>query len=384
MLAPFDTAEYRARVKRVSEAAQAEGIDLVVVLREASIVHLTGYEGYSEYVPQVAIIRPGDADPIVVLREMDIHCAFPTVYMDHSRIESYPESYIGTPDRSPWDFIGARVKELAGNGRIGVELAAKGLSHRGYLALVNAMGGREPKDTSVLLARAKHPKSPAELALMRKAGRIADQAMKEGIERMGVGVRECEVAAAITNRLILGVDGTAGGPAPAVTMPTTPWAGAPHMKWSDRRYAAGSHSNFELAGSLHRYHAALCRTAIVGKPTKELTYVHESVLASFQSALDVVKAGVTCSEIHRAFTRVFAPTGVRKTSRIGYALGIDWGDDAFSLQADDHTALVAGSTFHLIIGIWEKVDPYIFSESIVVGERSGESLSKLPRELFVC
>jgi len=38
---------------------------------------------------------------------------------------------------------------------------------------------------------------------------------------------------------------------------------------------------------------------------------------------------------------------------------------------------------HLIIGIWEKEDAYVFSETIRVGQDKGESFSNMPRELFV-
>ena len=112
-MAAFEVSEYRGRVRRVSEAMARAGIDTLVVFSEASICYLSGYEGFSDYVPQVAVLRAGDQDVTLILREMDIYCAYPTVYLDHSRIESYPESYIGTPARTPWEAIGARIVALA-------------------------------------------------------------------------------------------------------------------------------------------------------------------------------------------------------------------------------------------------------------------------------
>ena len=107
------------------------------------------------------------------------------------------------------------------------------------------------------------------------------------------------------------------------------------------------------------------------------------MLAGFEAALGAVRPGATCGDVHRAFAAAFQPRGVRKESRIGYSLGLDWSDLCFSLQDADETVLETDYTFHLIIGVWEPDDAYVFSESIRVGERHGESFSKTPRELFV-
>ena len=115
----FETAEYRARVKRLSAQMDAQGIDTLVVLAEAHMDFLTGYAGRSDYVPQCAILRAGDTDASLMLRAMDVHCAYPTAYLDRALVHAYPENLIGTPARSPWEAIGARILEVAGDGRIG-------------------------------------------------------------------------------------------------------------------------------------------------------------------------------------------------------------------------------------------------------------------------
>ena len=74
---------------------------------------------------------------------------------------------------------------------------------------------------------------------------------------------------------------------------------------------------------------------------------------------------------------------MRKESRIGYSIGLDWSDLCFSLQDDDGTVLETDFTLHLIIGIWEREDAYVFSETIRVGETGADSLSSMPRELFI-
>ena len=383
-MAAFAIEEYRDRVNRVGSNMAAAGIDTLVVLSEPHMCFLTGYEGRSDYVPQVTVLRAGDRDARVILREMDLYCAYPTVYLDASRVECYPESYIGTPERSPWEVIGARIGEIAGKGRIGIEFSAPNFSHADHRALVKALGGRDLVDASGVVTKARIKKSPAELDYMRQAAAIVDRALQNGIAMIAEGVRQCDVAARITHDLIAGTPDCGGGPTVPVTMPTGPGvAQAPHLKWTDAPFKSGDQTHFEVGAFVHRYCCALSRTSYVGDPPKRLLHVDEAVRAGFEAALGAARPGVTCGDIHRAFRAAFSPYGVRKESRIGYSIGLNWSDLCFSLQDDDETVLEPDYTFHLIVGIWEKDDAYVFSETVHVGETAGKSLSHTPRQLFV-
>ena len=52
----FDRTEYQRRVAGVAGVMQNREIDTLVVLSEANICYLTGYEGFSDYVPQAAML----------------------------------------------------------------------------------------------------------------------------------------------------------------------------------------------------------------------------------------------------------------------------------------------------------------------------------------
>jgi Xaa-Pro dipeptidase len=291
---------------------------------------------------------------------------------------------IGTPDRSPWEFIGARILEIAGDGRIGVEFNADTFSYGDHQALAKALGDRPIVDASNVVTQTRIKKSPAELDCMRQAATIVDAALQNGIAEIAEGVRQCDVAARITHDLIAGTPDCGGDAPKAVTMPTGPGvAQAPHLKWTDQPFRPGDQTDFETGAFVHQYTCALSRTTYLGDPPPRLLHVHDAVLAGFEAALAAVRPGVTCGDVHRAFAAEFYPRGVRKESRIGYSIGLNWSDLCFSLQDDDETPLETDYTFHLIIGVWESVDAYVFSETIRVGEHRGESFSTTPRILFV-
>ena len=384
MPAAFEMTEYRDRVQQVSAAMEARGIDTLVLLSEANINYLSGYEGMSDYVPQVAILRAGDTDASLVLREMDIHCAYPTVYLEAERVDCYPERYIGTAAHSPWEVIADRVKAIAGDGRIGVEFGANCFSFKDHQNFVAALGERSLVDGTGVTEVAKRRKSPAELAYMRQAGVIVDQALQAGIAEIAEGVRECDVAATITRHLISGTPECGGGPSnKPVTMGAGHRVAAPHLKWTDARYTPGDQTDFEVGAYVHRYACPLSRTVYLGDPPPRLLEVHDAVLSGFLGGFEAVRPGATCGDVYRGFAKAFFPRGVRKESRIGYSLGIEWADGCFSLQDDDQTELDVDYTFHLIIGVWEHDDAYVFSEALRVGPQGAESLSKTPRKLFV-
>ncbi len=382
-MSAFEVAEYRDRVQRVTSAMQAAGIDTLVVLAEANIFYLSGYEGFSDYVPQAAVLRAGDQDVTLILREMDLHCAYPTAYLDDSRLECYPESYIGTPAHSPWEVIGKRVLDTAQGGRIGVEFGANVYSFDDHRQLTKVLDGDTLVDGSGVVEKAKTRKSIAEIVYMRQAATIVDNALQAGIAQIAEGVRECDVAATISHGLTTGTSEFGGGPTKTVTMGVGDRAAAPHLKWTDRPYVAGSQTDFEVGAHVHRYCCPLSRTAYLGDPPQRLLDVHRAVLEGFQGGFDAVRAGGTCGDVYRGFADAFFPHGVRKESRIGYSLGIDWADGCFSLQGDDETVLEENYTFHMIIGIWERTDAYVFSEAIRVGADGAESFSSVPRILFV-
>ncbi|RUV68590.1 M24 family metallopeptidase [Mesorhizobium sp. M5C.F.Cr.IN.023.01.1.1] len=381
-MAAFAPGEYRDRVKKVSIKMQEKGIDTLVVLNEAHMCYLTGYEGFSDYVPQAAILRAGDIDPILIFREIDIHCAYPTVYLDQSRIEWYPESYIGTAARSPWEVIGNRILAVAQGGRIGIELGAKGFSHRDYECLTHALGGRKVEDATPVMPNVTIKKSAAEIKYIQDAARIVDRALTAGADKIAVGVRECDVAATAMECLIRGTSGVGGGPA-EVIMSVTPWSQAPHLRWTDRPYERQRQTNLEIAAFVHRYYCPLSRTVYLGTPPERYKYVHEAVLAGFTASLAAVKPGALASDVYRAFIKAFKPSGIRKESRIGYSLGIDASDGAFSLQDDDNTVLEADFVFHLLIGVWEREDSYIFSEAVRVTPSGAATFTEVPRDMMV-
>lgn len=385
MPAAFSKEEYRKRTLCLRERMASIGIDAMLVLHEGNMNYLTGYEGFSDYVPQLALVLQDQEDPWLILRDMDIACADASSYLPQSHVLGYPEKYIASSELTAWQPIAKFVRERCKSSRIGVELSGKMLGVKGHAALCHSLEMSEFIDADGMVASLKAIKSPAELAYMEQAGKIVDRAMQIGRLAVSVGARECDVAASIQHALTAGTPEYPGwtSRSPLVTMPVGSPANAPHLTWTDGYYKMGCQTNFELGAVRHRYCCALSRTVFLGEPNARSRHVHEACLDGFLAAFEAIRTGVTSSEVERAFRREFDPRGVRKESRIGYSIGIDWVDGGPSFQEGDETVLQANMTFHLLIGIWERTDGYIFSETVCVTDDGAKSLNNVTRDLLV-
>ncbi|WP_160300744.1 M24 family metallopeptidase [Bradyrhizobium japonicum] len=319
----------------------------------------------------------------MILREMDVASAAVSTYLPESRVISYPEKYIGSSERTAWQPIGDLIRERTKSNRIGIELSAKMFGVKAHAALANNLDLSKAIGADGLISSLKKVKSEAELTYLEQAGKIADRAMEVGRQAIAIGVRECDVGGAVLQALSSGTPEIPGSPGRPPTMPVGSPASAPHIEWTEARYKMGCQTNFEIGGFRHRYTCGLSRTVFLGEPPARAWHLHQAALDGFLAQFEAIRPGVKCSEIAQAFQRAFKPYGVRKESRSGYSIGLDWTDGGPSFQADDHTVIEANMTFHVLIGIWEKDDGYIFSETVRVSDKGAISLSSMPREMLV-
>src|SRR5437762_874617 len=79
--------------------------------------------------------------------------------------------------------------------RIGVEADSYYFTAKSLEVLRRELPNARFEDAGVLVNWVRAVKSPAEIALMIQAARIAEITMHKAIEMIGVGVRQCDLAA---------------------------------------------------------------------------------------------------------------------------------------------------------------------------------------------
>ncbi len=366
------------------------GIDVLVSADPANINYLTGYDGWSFYVHQYAVLALDREEPIWVGRGMDAPGARLTAFLRPENLVSYPEDHVDSQSKHPAQFLAQLIAKFGlAQARIGIDLDSFYFTARDYLELDRALPDARIVDAKGLVNWVRLIKSPAEIRLMRGAAEIVGKAMEAGMAAIEPGVRECDAVARITAAQLHGTADFWGDyPAALAQVPSGRKSAAPHMTWSGDRYEKDTVAYLELGGCHHRYHAALARTLYMGKPPAALLDLADIVSEGLDAALDAARPGVTCHEVEAAWRKIIERAGYRKSSRIGYSIGLnyppDWGERTASLRQDDHTVLAPNMCFHMILGMWQEDWGYELSETFCVRETGApEVLTDFPRELVV-
>lgn len=384
----FPAAEFASRQQAVAERARAEELSLLVITDPRSICYLTGYDAHSYYIPQALLLSVEDAEPLLVLRNMDISCAEWLTHLSSDQMVGYPDRYVSGFDH-PFAFIAETIRGRGWHhGRIGVVNDSFGLTPAGLNALAVGLPGMELQDMGLIIEWERTIKSPLELDAIRAAGHISDSAMSAAIQATESGVSELEVASRIHQALAKGVPGSPSSDVFYPAMGNGPRTAAPHLGWFDDVYRDGYPAMFELGGVHKGYAAGISRTVFLGDPPAGFMKFSDLAEDGLEAALQHLRAGERVSSVERAWSEITKPHGYDKRARIGYSIGIampgvGWIDGTVSVTNDDHTVLQPGMVIHMMLAMWEKPVGYALSETFIVSEGAPESVSTLPRSLTV-
>jgi Xaa-Pro dipeptidase len=386
----FTRTEYLERIRRTQAAMEEKNIELLVVCDPANMNYLTGYDGWSFYVPQAVLVINDQEEPVWIGRNMDRNGAMHTAFIKQDNMIGYPDDYVQSDVKHPMNFVGDVIKQKGWDRKtLGVETDAYYYTARCDAELKKTLGKDTLADGNLLVNWVRIIKSDAEIALMSQAGKIAEKVMATALENLVPGKRECDAVAAVLQAQASGTP-EFGGDYPAIVpmMPTGEKTSAPHLTWTDDPYLAGQAVNLELAGCRHRYHCPIARTAFLGStPPQKLSDLADITVEGLNLTLDTIRPGMTGEAVERVWREHIAKKGFEKESRIGYSMGLnyppDWGEHTASLRPGDKTELAPGMTFHMILGMWMDNFGFECSESFQVTETGARTFATFDRKLFV-
>jgi ectoine hydrolase len=386
---PFDKAEYAKRVADTKKRMQAAGFDLILCQDPANMCWLTGFSGWSFYVPQCVLVHVEEEWPIWFGRAQDAKCAHVTTDLPATNIVPFSERLVQHKVEHPYDELVQLIQSRGWDkARIGVEMDAHYYTARCHTHLTKGLPNAKFSNNGDLVNWARLVKSPAELKLMREAGRICTAGMDAAIAKMKPGVPQNHVVADIYHAQTMGANGF-GGDYTAICplLPVGEGTSTPHLTWSDTPLPDSGLVMLEIAGSRRGYHAPLTRTMYLGKPPAGIQDVAKVAVEGVDAGLAMAKPGSTAEQVEAAWQAVLRRNGLKKESRVGYSVGLsfppDWGERTVSLRPGDTTELQAGMCFHIQAGLWLQEWGVAISESFIVTDKGGERLCDVARKLIV-
>jgi ectoine hydrolase len=386
---PFAPPEYARRVSETKSRMRERGFDLILCQDPANMCWLTGFDGWSFYVPQCVLVHVDELYPLWFGRAQDAKSARITTDLPDRNIVPFSEPLVQHPVQHPYDELAALIRDRGwARARIGVEMDAHYYTARCHQHLTKGLPDAHLASNGDLVNWARLVKSDAELELMRQAGRICTHAMNRAIEVMRPGVPQQDVIAEIYRAQTSGVPG-AGGDYAAICplMPVGEGTSTPHLTWTDQPLPDNSMVMVEIAGARRRYHAPLTRTMYLGRPPVEILDLAKVAVEGVDAGLDLARPGSTAEQVEAAWQAVLRRNGLKKESRVGYSVGLayppDWGERTVSLRPGDRTELQSGMCFHIQAGLWLQDYGVAISESFLVTDRGGERLCDVARRLIV-
>jgi Xaa-Pro dipeptidase len=305
-------AERRARAVA---AMAARGLDGLLLFRQESLYYLTGHDGFG-YAFFQCLYLGADGRTVLLTRAPDLQQAKFTSDVEDIRV------WI---DEAGADPAAALRDLLDGEGcrgrRLGVEREAYGLTAAAGRRLCAALDGFcTLEDASDLVSQLRLIKSPAELAYVRRAAALADDALAEA-ERLAVaGADEGAILAAMQGAVFRG-----GGDYPANEVIIGSGRDALLCRYFSgrRRLDADDQLTLEFAGVYRHYHACLMRTLRVGRPPQRQRDMHKVAVEALDAAREALKPGRPIGEVFDAHARIMDAAGYRahRMNACGYSLG---------------------------------------------------------------
>jgi Xaa-Pro dipeptidase len=376
----FSLDEYLRRYQLVLEKMRQMKVDVLLVRGPENITYLSGYETPGYYRYHCLIIAPGE-EPVLVLRRFEeLNIPEYSWLTRHEPVDDWEHP----PE------VTVRVLERMGlnDKRIGVEKAGWFFTVEEYETFERSLPKATFVDATRMVEEARLIKSDEEIAVMRRAAAILDEAVQAGIDASAPGVNDDYVNATV-NKVLLENGGEYMGLPPFILSGERTCL--PHQTARSEIIKDRDIVYFEVSCSKYRYAAAIMRTIFIGEPDSRQQACAEAVIGGLNAALDIIRPGVTCEQVDHAARSVIEKAGFGEhfRHRLGYSIGVnyppDWGEgQILSLQKREPRPLEPGMCFHMVpLCLIYREFGIGFSETIYVTDDGCEWFSTLPRQIIV-
>ncbi len=378
----FSEAELADRRARTCAAMADAGLDGLLCFRQETMFWLTGYDTFG-YVFFQCLYIGADGTLTLLTRAPDLRQAQLTSVIDDIRI------WVDRIDASPAE----QLREiLDGHGcrgkRLGVEWEAYGLTANNGRAVEAALDGFcILEDASRLVSRLRAIKSPAEMAYVRRAAELADEAWDAAVAHAGPGAFEGDILAAMQGAVFRGGGDYAGN---EFIIGSGPQALLCRYFTGRRHLDAQDQLTLEFAGAYRRYHACLMRTLCIGTPTARQVEMHKVAVEALEAARDALRPGRPIGAVFDAHAEVIDAAGMQahRLNACGYSLGATyapvWMDWPMFFHGNPVEA-APGMVFfiHIIIFDSDAGLAMTTGQTVAVTERGWEALTRAPLDLVV-
>lgn len=366
--------DYLARMSRLRERLEREGLDALFVTNLTNIRYLCGFTGSSAQLLVGAESATFFSDGRYRTQAGD--------EVEEAAVEIYPN----LKERPPIVRAAAQRMKVA---RLGFESAYVPVRGREMPSPADGLPDLEAifermqlLPTADLVEDLRRVKEPEELALIRTAAEMADDGFAYILEQVQVGRTEREVALDLEFYLRRqGADGVSFEPIVAAAERSA----LPHARPTGRTVEKGRYLLFDLGCVYRGYCSDLTRTVVVGPADDRHREVYEVVARANAAGIDAARPGRKGAEVDRSAREVIAAAGYPEafSHGLGHGVGIEVHEQPRLSTISEHE-LEPGEVVTIEPGAYFPGWGGVRIEDLVVLTADGvDVLSRSPKDLIV-
>lgn len=360
------------RLQNIRSAIQQAGIDILALIPGPNLRYLMSSEHYKMERPIVLFI-PAAGDLIAVIPTLEVPLfsrhPLPSQQVVWSDAEGYESA-----------FKTAFAQMQTTGKTIGVE----GLHMRFFEGEIirQHAGAAQVIAADDVLAELRIRKDADELAALRKAIQISEQALEETLEQVRVGMSEIELADILEQRMkALGAEGLSF----KTILHTGGNSALPHSGPLPDRIQEGDPLLIDFGAVYRGYHADITRVVFVGEPSAEQRAFYDVVRRANEAARAAARPGVTAESVDQAARQVIVEAGYEHLlrHRTGHGIGLEAHEPPYIVLGNERP-LQPGMTFTVEPGIYALGEIGVrLEDDVLITEDGAESLTTFGRELRV-
>ena len=379
----FTDAEFQRRVAGVAAVLVQRNLAGILIFRQESMYYLTGYDS-TGYVSFQCMYLSCDQKISLLARAPELRSVRMTSSIEDVRI------FTDDTRTDPALELRNMATELGAKGsRIGVEYNAIGLTFVRAKKLQEAFEGHaELQDASDIVDGMRLLKSQQELEYVAKAAHLAKEAFHTACHKARRGVRECELMAAMQERILAGGgDFSSGrwivGCGPRAML-------VKHFGAHHGRLAKDDQLQLEIGAAYCHYHSAWAQTLYFGKITRRHMQLYGGAVAALSAMLEECRPGSSAWRMYRAYASTIDSSVPRskRLSAAGYSLGATYPPtwmDGLPLCEGNETVLRAGMVLFPQVFVFDDRRGITagVGRTVVVTKSGCDILTDIPSDMLI-
>lgn len=365
------------RIRRCRKVMAERDVDVLIVQAPVDVRYLTGFSG-DDSVLVVTSNRKVLVTDSRYDQQIRQECPGLSIYLRRDTMANAVAAVLERLGRSGQKHKRKTAKKKVSSLRIGIE--SESIAVDEYQRYRKAIG-RDLKSVANIVQLLRLHKDECEIAQIRQAVRVAEQAMAEVLDWIEPGFSEQEVAAYLNYQMAR----RCGGPPAFDTIVAYGGHGAqPHARPGKNRLRSSHTLLFDWGASVNGYRSDLTRCYVTGRIPPVFAEAYQRVLEAQLAAIEEIRPGVAIKQVDQVARNV-----LKKSKLPVYGHGTGHG---IGLDIHEAPALYGRSEAVLEEGMIVTIEPAVYvpgkfgiriEDDVLVTANGKKVLSRLDKTLKV-